>query len=108
MWRHLDNDISARQVDAGIKNKFKWCWLDETETLPGGKSIQFKECFKKVSLSGKVLCVFCNDTINYASSGKKALHSHVRLTKHVAALQVAVTKLEISDPPVIINGHNNE
>ena len=61
------NDISARQVDAGIKNTFKWCWLEESVTLPGGKSVKFDECFRKISLSGKVLCVFCNDTINYAS-----------------------------------------
>ena len=47
----VDNDISTRQVHVRIKNKLKWCWLDETETLPGGKCIQFKECFKKVSLS---------------------------------------------------------
>ena len=38
--------------------------------------MKFTECSKKISLSGKVLCVFGNDTINYASSGKKALHNH--------------------------------
>ena len=57
-----DNDTSVWQVDAGIRNKFKWCCLDESMTLPGGKIVKFSECFKEISLSGKVLCVFCNDT----------------------------------------------
>ena len=92
------NDISARQVDAGIKNKFKWCWLEESETLPGGKSVKFDECFRKISLSGKVLRVFCNDTINYASSGKKALHSHVRLSKHVSAYTLQSQNMKLVIP----------
>ena len=47
-----DNHISARQVDVGIKNKFKWCWLDETETLPGGNSIKLGGCPFNGPLSG--------------------------------------------------------
>ena len=44
--------------------KFKWCCLDESTTLPGGKIVKFSEYSKKIPLSGKVLCVFCNDIIN--------------------------------------------
>ena len=43
--------------------------------LPGYQNVHFHDYFKKISLDGQVLCVFCNDTINYASRGKKALHS---------------------------------
>ena len=45
-----------------------------------------------------MLCVFCNDTINYASSGKKVLHSHVRLTKHVAAYKLQSQNLKLVIP----------
>ena len=65
--------------------------LDESAKLPGGKIVKFSECSKKISLSGKVSCDCCNDTINYAYSNEEALHNHVRFSKHVSARQKIVS-----------------
>lgn len=91
-------DPSVKEIDAGVKNKFKWTWLQES-CIVDGHTLSL-DCYSKVSLPGKVLCTVCNDTINYATSGKKALLNHVRLAKHVKAWKVQQQNMQITISPV--------
>ena len=83
----LYGDASVREIDNGVKNKFRWEWLQETVTIDGYHH-KLKDCFQKIATAGKVCCNYCNDTINYSANGKRALVSHVKQAKHLKAWHV--------------------
>ncbi|XP_033638505.1 uncharacterized protein LOC117299151, partial [Asterias rubens] len=83
----LYGDASVQEIDNGVKNKFRWEWLQETVTIDGYQH-KLRDCFQKIATAGKVCCNYCNDTINYSANGKRALVSHVKQAKHLKAWHV--------------------
>ena len=65
-------------------NKFMWDGSEEFVVVDRCK-LKLSECFMKPVIAGQVLCINFNDDINYAPSGKKALISHIKLSKHIQA-----------------------
>ena len=65
-----------------MKNKFRLKWLQKVAYV-GERRYRFKDCLQKVTLPGQVLCIWCDDLVNYGSSGAKSLDSHMRTLKHM-------------------------
>ena len=83
------DEAKVREIDADLKNKFRWDWLDRKVTVsPVGSSKQeplsvlVSDFVKKLDVAGKALCTVCDDVILYGSRGWKALQSHATSVKH--------------------------
>ena len=83
------DDAKVREIDADLKNKFRWDWLDRKVTVcPVGSSkeeplsVLVADFVKKLDVAGKALCTVCDDVILYGSRGWKALQSHATSVKH--------------------------
>ena len=69
-WKKIiDHGKDVSELEKGIRNSFKWFWLDQE--CSGGK--KFGTWCKKIDEPGKCICLVCSKTINYSCSGKKAL-----------------------------------
>ncbi len=75
----MGSDLS--DVEANIKNKFKWTWLDELDK----NGDLLREYVQKTDQPGEAFCAWCKDCIKYGSSGKKTIHSHASSVKHAKA-----------------------
>ena len=77
MPRILDTNEEqfVRESDKGVKEKWKWSWLEEDVEikLPGKSGIADKvkynlgEFARKVDILGKSMCTLCNKLINYGN-----------------------------------------
>ena len=69
-------DISA--LEATVKNKWKWSWLEEINE----DKQPLKLWCKKIDTPGVCYCVACKRTIVYGTSGKKTLLRHANEKSH--------------------------
>ena len=81
------------EIDKGMKNLFRWNWLEKLVIINvvGKESMTavLAECIRKVNECGRVLCVFCNDFVRYASRG--CIEDHTKTKKHVAVMKTQLT-----------------
>ena len=74
-------------IDKGLKNKFKWNWLEEKDC----NGMFLSEWVRKIDISGKALCLLCNTVLKYGAQGKSAFASHAKNnTDHVAMISALV------------------
>ena len=78
--KFLENNSSVSTVDKGVRNSWKWHWLDDV--CEKGKS--FGSWCKKLDVPGKCYCTVCAKIIVYGSAGKKALKFHANQSDHVS------------------------
>ena len=73
-YKIVERDVgkSAREIDAGVKNKWMWDWLTEKD----GNNDFLSDYVKKVDQPGVAICSWCKEILKYGSSGKKRLHRH--------------------------------
>jgi hypothetical protein len=68
------DSATIKSVDKGIKNKFKWGWLDEEIEISSaeGKKITIKigDTIQKLNTPGQAWCLLCSSTIAYGGRGK--------------------------------------
>ena len=82
------DEAKVREIDAGLKNKFRWDWFDRKVTITpvDGKhepvSVTIGDFVKKLDVAGKALCTVCDDVVNYGSRGLKAFECHALTAKH--------------------------
>jgi len=76
--KYLPLGYNTKDLEKHVKNKWRWEWLNEVEA-DGGKWGQW---LKKPEISGVGFCEACGRTINYQSSGKKALRIHADDANH--------------------------
>ncbi|GFN88405.1 hypothetical protein PoB_001491100 [Plakobranchus ocellatus] len=86
------NDLGrAKEIDAKVKNRFRYEWLETTVNLKSKKlseiEVTLGGSIEKLDLPGKALCSFCNDVISYGGKGKIALVDHVQSAKHIARVE---------------------
>ena len=75
----LDRDANIKEIDAKCSNKFSWSWLE----MKDNNGDFYSDWARKVNLAGKTLCIWCDDTLSYGSSGKKTLTKHSASAKHI-------------------------
>jgi hypothetical protein len=69
--------ITPKEIDKGIKNIWKWEWL-EREVC--GELVS--RHIQKLGEKGKAFCTLCRKDLSYASQGRKALEQHIQLKVH--------------------------
>ena len=84
----MKRDVNLNDIDAGVKIKFKWDWLQNKVD----SDEYFSDCFRNLKDAGLVYSVYCEDKINYGSSGKKALRRHVKRPSHVTESKEKATQ----------------
>ncbi|XP_051905764.1 uncharacterized protein LOC127590273 isoform X2 [Hippocampus zosterae] len=80
MFKQVDGQADLRAIDVSVRNSFKWSWLKEKD-MNGDFS---SDSIRKVDKPGLAICIWCNDTLRYGSSGKKDLKTHSKKVKHDA------------------------
>ena len=71
-FKVLENEGNSNVNDLGVKNRWKWKWLQ----IKVGESY-LSDCIRKIDRSGYALCIYCNCQINYGTNGKTALTIHI-------------------------------
>ena len=91
-WREVSReDGSLKGIEEGVKNSFRWVWLEEKD-----QNGQFlSEYIRKVNIPGKALCTYCNSLLNYSSGGKKDIKNHSKNKKHVQMVNLCKTNAKL-------------
>ena len=71
-FKVLENKGNSNVNDQGVKNQWKWEWLQ----VKVGKSY-LSDCIRKIDQPGYALCIYCNCQITYGTNGRTALTRHV-------------------------------
>ena len=69
---------SSKWKENGIKNQWRWHWLD---TVVDGQRLG--TVIRKETEDGQAFCVPCSKTVKYQSKGLAALTGHVARPSHV-------------------------
>ena len=79
-------DPKAKANDKGLKNVFRWPWVDEdvgyTDKDGNPQTVKVKDVLFKCVSRGNMWCKICDSIVTYGSSGKKALTAHLRQKKN--------------------------
>ena len=87
-WREVSReDGSLKGIEEGVKNSFRWVWLEEKDQ--NGEFLS--KYIQKVNILGKSLCTYCNSLLNYSSGGKKDIKNHSKNKKHVQMVNLCKT-----------------
>ena len=62
----VDRTVDTRLIDKTSKNKFKWAWMEETDSLGD----YYSDYIRKLKLSGIARCIWCHDDVKYGSAGR--------------------------------------
>jgi len=93
--RIVDRDCDTRKVDKGLKNPWKWEWL---ERKVGDELIC--RFIWKLSSRGLAFCELCSKEVNYARRGWKAFHHLNSICLRSCILKIKkirTTKQSLSD-----------
>ena len=67
-YKEISREVAnIKEIDKGVKNIFRWEWLQEKDCNDSFLSDYIRE----VDLPGKVVCTICKALISYQSGGKK-------------------------------------
>lgn len=87
------NQSMVAEMDkaSGIKNKFKWSWLDQCVTVKiKNESVSERlsdYITKEGTTPGKCKCIYCGDVISYGSRGMISLKEHANKVKHLEHIE---------------------
>lgn len=76
--KYLCEKDNIADLEKGIKNKFRWDWLNIEDKL--NEKINF--WCRKVDIPGTVYCTACNTSIKYCNEGLKSLLNHSGTAVH--------------------------
>ena len=91
METFLETPVEVQEIDAEIRNKFKFEWLSVKDC----NGDFFSDYIRKPKVPGQVFCVHCKYYINYGSGGKRCLASHAKSTKHVSMRNLKITNQKL-------------
>ena len=75
----VDRTSDLKEIEKGVKNKFKWSWLEEKDD--NGDFLS--GYIRKLQDSGYCYCLICDHKLNYGSRGRAALIKHAKTDFHV-------------------------
>ena len=102
--RH-SKECDPKLVDATVKNKWNWNWLNETDFSKHGDFLS--DCIVKINKPGQAYCLYCSVPIVYGSSGKRNLRKHAKGNKfHSQQSQIRKTNTAIPVSYLEPNGKN--
>ena len=87
--------VSSRDEDfdeGGIKNPWKWHWLDRTH-----QNRRIGEVVRKLQAPGMTYCTLCRKEINYRNRGLIALDQHVKTAIHADKISLQTNNPTLPD-----------
>ena len=75
----IERGGNAREIDAKLKNKWSWNWLEKE--VDGVALFNF---MKKLNKPGVALCDWCDCQVTYSGKGLSSLVQHAVTSKHKA------------------------
>ena len=99
----LENEDEEKilEIDKGCHQGWNFKWLDikYKVAVPGKGYIEsrFRDCFKKLDVKGKALCIYCDETLNYGCTGKSHLIRHVDSAKHKEKCRIRESNYTLSN-----------
>ncbi|XP_076109456.1 uncharacterized protein LOC143078481 [Mytilus galloprovincialis] len=87
----LQRDSYNLEVDKGVKNCWKWDWVERS--VYGNPVGQF---IRKINSRGIARCELCQKDINYAGRGWKSLEQHLTKKLHLDNLKMRKTNHSLS------------
>lgn len=82
----LEGDPRLADVEAKVRNKWRWEWLDETDSSEAKRS--HRHWCQKLQLPGTCFCTVCSKPIKYGMNGKKKLREHADHPDHQKNIKV--------------------
>ena len=92
MGTFIQSRIDILEVDANVKNKFKFEWLSDKDC----NGDFYSDYIRKPKEPGLAFCLHCRDTINYGSAGKRCLVTHAKTQKHATSRNIKLTNQTLS------------
>ena len=101
-----ESDGRLQEIDGGIKNKFRWNWLERSVSITyrnqkstiETSSFLLGKFIRKVDKPGLALCVTCDKLINYGSKGASALDEHCsKSKKHADKMSLQLTNVSMEN-----------
>jgi hypothetical protein len=84
-------DSDVKVIDKGIKNTFKWEWLEKKV------NDEFvSKYIRKINIKGVALCSVCNKRISYAGRGWKSLEQHLKKKLHRDNVKIQESNYRLS------------
>ena len=73
----IERGGNAREIDAGLNNKWKWSWLEyEVDGVP------LMNFMKKLNKPGVALCEWCDCEVSYKGKGVPSLTQHAETASY--------------------------
>jgi hypothetical protein len=69
---YMNRGDSVAIVDATVKNRWRWEWLQDTDT----QKHTIGDWCEKIDRAGLAFCRICNLELKYGSNGRKSLMIH--------------------------------
>ena len=107
----LDHSSDLKVVESGVRNKFKWTWLEEKDV----NNDFLSESVRKLAHPGVAFCIYCQQRLDYGGRGKSFIKKHsesashkrkrnaVKTTQSLPAVFQATASLERGETPAIPN-----
>ncbi|KAK6964629.1 DNA repair and recombination protein RAD54 [Biomphalaria glabrata] len=71
-------DMSLKEIDKSVKNKFNWEWLEEKDCMGHFLS----SYIRKLEEPGVAWCIICKEKIKYGTAGRISILKHTISKKH--------------------------
>jgi hypothetical protein len=95
-------DTRLAEVDRGIRNPFRWDWLDvkvnievRVHGVSRAETVTLGDSIEKCVETGVAFCRLCESKLKYSSSGKKSLMDHIKSKKHLDNFSVTISNQQI-------------
>ena len=90
----VENMYEALNVDANVKNRFKFEWLSEKD-CHGELYVNY---IRKSKEPGVAFCVYCHDFLNYGTCGKQSFVLHAKRKKHTKFRTLNLSEKQAEGP----------
>ena len=68
----VDRTFDLKTIEASVKNKFKWDWLQQKD----GNDDFLSDYVRKIPEPGIAYCLYCHQRFNYGTRGKSYVLRH--------------------------------
>jgi len=93
----VERDFDTKLLDRGLKNVWKWEWLErKVDKELVGRFI------RKINVKGVAHCNLCRKDINYASRGWKSLEQHLQKKVHQDNLKIRSSNYSLSGRYILL------
>lgn len=89
--RVVDREEDVKAIDNGVKNAWRWCWL---EKMVEGDYV--RHFIRKIRAPGLARCELCSKDISYGSRGFKNIEQHMLKKLHRDNLKLRSSNYSLS------------